>query len=73
MRITARRRVGRLTSAKPAAAKMLAWPTCSSPPGDVLSVLGDHGIALQGTSSALAREGHRGACKRVADAAATEP
>ena len=33
MRITTRRRVGRLTSANPAASKMLRLPTWSSSPG----------------------------------------
>jgi hypothetical protein len=42
-------------------------------PGDVLAVLGDHRVALQGTGSALACEVYGSARKRIADAAATEP
>ena len=42
-------------------------------PWNVLPTLGDHRIALQGKGSVLACEVHGGACKRVAEAAATEP
>jgi len=41
-------------------------------PWNILPTLGDHRIALEGMGSALAREVHGGACKRVAEAAATE-
>jgi hypothetical protein len=53
--------------------KMLTWSTLSSPPWNVLPTLGDHRIALQGKGSVLACEVHGGACKRVAEAVATEP
>src|SRR5438067_835770 len=42
-------------------------------PGHILSALGDHGIALQRTGSALTGEVNRSACKRIAQAAAAEP
>ena len=41
--------------------------------GNVLPGLGDHRVTLERAGTALAREVHRGARKRVADAAATEP
>ena len=72
MRITTRRSVGRLTSSKPAAAKMLRLPTWSSTAGDVLPGLGDHRVALEGAGAALPGEVDGGAGERPADPAAAE-
>ena len=72
MRITTRRRVGWLTSAKPAAAKMLRLPTWSSPQRDLLPGLRDHRVALEGTGAAFPREVDGGARERTADPAAPE-
>ena len=71
MRITTRRRVGRLTSVNPASAKTPRLPTWSSPTRTTCP-LRDHRIALEGAGAALAGEADGGARERTADAAAAE-
>jgi hypothetical protein len=72
MRITTRRRVGRLTSVKPAPAKMLPAADMELGPRDLLSRLRDHRVALERTGAPLPRDVEGGPRERTADPAAAE-
>ena len=71
--MTARRFVGRLTSANPAAAKMLRLPTWISSQLIFCPRVVQHRVRLERASTATASEGDRSSRERIGDSPASEP